>query len=498
MDKHKEEQLLFRISELIKENKELTQQIKDLNNEKRKLEKEKEQLENTIAQIPSEALPQGIKYPSKSRSLRFEMATVLYADLQGLQEITQQNEKKSKPGVSSDIMDELDNIFLEFNKIVKKYKIERIKTIGDAYMCAGGVPEKNITNPIDVALAAMEMQDYMNKLKEEYESQNRKFWDYRIGIHTGSVTANFHGRKKLSYDLKGDTVHIATRIASVGEFGDINISIMTYEMIKQYFNCDYTGKIPVKYTGDMEILKLKRIKPAYSQNRKVGRAPNQIFMTKYLLRQFTDLQELILDRLEKELPSYLYYHNVKHTIDVINQAELIGYGEGVDDEDILLLKTAALFHDAGHIVGYDNHEYFGVQLAKEYLPHYKYNQQQIDNIGDLIMSTKIPPDPQNLLEKIMCDADLDYLGRSDFIPVSNTLYKELKEQNKVGDINDWNKLQLKFISNHNYFTETALNLREVNKQKQIERIKALIQDYENGVEFEKNPDSSNQHGRDTL
>jgi hypothetical protein len=92
----------------------------------------------------------------------------------------------------------------------------------------------------------------------------------------------------------------------------------------------------------------------------------------------------------------------------------------------------------------------------------------------------------------MCDADLDYLGRSDFIPVSNTLYKELKEQNKVGDINDWNKLQLKFISKHNYFTETALNLREVNKQKQIERLKALIKDYEEGVEFEKKPDSDSQ------
>jgi class 3 adenylate cyclase len=492
MDKHKEEQLLYRISELIKENKELTQQIKELNNEKHKLEKEKSQLENTIAQIPPEHLPQGAKYPSKTRSLRFEMATVLYADLQGLQKITQQADDNSNSDTPSEIMDELDNIFLEFNKIVKKYKIERIKTIGDAYMAAGGVPEKNITNPVDVALAAIEMQDYMNSLKKEYEAQNREFWDFRIGIHTGPVTANFHGRKKLSYDLKGDTVHIATRIASVGEFGDINISIMTYEMIKQYFNCDYTGKIPVKYKGDMEILRLKRIKPAFSLHRKKGRTPNQIFMTKYLLRQFTDLQEVILDRLEKELPSYLYYHNVKHTIDVINQAELIGYGEGVDDEAILLLKTAALFHDAGHIIGYDNHEYYGVQLAKEYLPYYKYNQQQIDNIADLIMATKIPPDPKNTLEKIMCDADLDYLGRSDFIPVSNTLYKELKEQNKVGDINDWNKLQLKFISKHNYFTETALNLREVNKQKQIERLKELIKNYEEGVEFEKKPDSDSK------
>ena len=389
------------------------------------------------------------------------------------------------------MMDELDNIFLEFNKIVKKYKIEKIKTIGDAYMCAGGVPEKNITNPVDVALAAMEMQDYMNQLKKEYEEQDREFWDIRIGIHTGPVTANFHGSKKLSYELKGDTVHIATRIASVSEFGDINLSIMTYEMIKQYFNCDYNGKIPVKYKGDLDVLRLKRIKPAFSEKRKKGRTPNQIFMTKYLLRQFTDLQEIILDRLEQELPDYLCYHNVKHTIDVINQAELIGYGEGVDDEAILLLKTAALFHDAGHIIGYDNHEFYGVQLAKEYLPQFKYNQEEIDQIADLIMATKIPPDPQNILEKIMCDADLDYLGRSDFIPVSNTLYKELKKQDKIGDINEWNKMQLKFISRHNYFTETALSLREVNKQKQIERIKELIENYEQGNEYGKKSEPKN-------
>ncbi len=472
MDQHKEEQLLYRISELIKENKELTKQLKEVSNQKHQLEKERENLESIIARVAPEHLPEEVKYPGKSRALKFEMATVLYADVQGIKRIARES-------ASYDLMDELDNIFLEFNKIVKKYKIEKIKTIGDAYMCAGGVPEKNITNPIDVVLAAMEMQDYMNRLKQEYEAKDREFWDFRIGIHTGPVTANFYGRKKLSYDLKGDTVHIATRIASASDFCEVNVSIMTYELIKQYFNCDYNGKIPVKYKGNMEMLRVKKIKPAFAVNRRSGREPNQIFMIKYLLRQFTDLQEIILDRLEKELPAYLYYHNVKHTIDVINQVELIGYGEGVDDEAILLLKTAALFHDAGHIIGYDNHEFYGTQLAKEYLPQFQYNQQQIDQICELIMATQIPPDPQNLLEKIMCDADLDYLGRSDFIPVSNTLYEELKEQEKIGDLNEWNKMQLKFISHHQYFTQTALNLREVNKQKQIERLRALINEEEN-------------------
>jgi adenylate cyclase len=101
-------------------------------------------------------------------------------------------------------------------------------------------------------------------------------------------------------------------------------------------------------------------------------------------------------------------------------------------------------------------------------------QEQIEKINNLIMATRMPPKPTNLLEKIICDSDLDYLGRSDFIPVSNNLFEELKEQNKIGSLSDWNKLQIKFISGHQYFTETARNLREVNKQRQIERIKQLV------------------------
>ena len=98
-----------------------------------------------------------------------------------------------------------------------------------------------------------------------------------------------------------------------------------------------------------------------------------------------------------------------------------------------LLKTAGLFHDAGHTVAYDNHEFYGTELAREMLPKFNYTQEQIDRICEIIMSTKLPPKPKNLLEEIICDSDLDYLGRSDFIPVSNTLFEELKAQNKIGD-----------------------------------------------------------------
>ena len=465
MEDNKE--LVFRIQKLINENKDLQSQIKELKQKSEKLEDQNQNFKHQIAQIPEDLLPKGLKSAPRTKTLRFKMATVLYLDIQGFKKISEQMN-------SEEVIDELDQIFFHFNEIVEKYKIQKIKTIGDAYMCAGGVPVKNITNPIDVVLAALEMEEYLGKLKEEYEKENRKFWDLRLGIHTGAVTATLQGRKKVSYDLKGDTVNIATRMASASEIGQITVSVMTYELVKQYFDCDYHGKIPVKYQGDMEMYYIKRIKKKYSLDRKVGVRPNEIFRVKYLIRQFTDLQEMILDKLERELPEYLFYHNYKHTIDVVNQAELIGYGEGVDDEAILLLMTAALFHDAGHTIGYDNHEYFGTQIAREWLPKFNYSKKQIDEICNIIMATKLPPQPKNLLQKIICDSDLDYLGRSDFIPVSNTLYDELKAQDKMGSLNAWNKIQVKFLSAHQFFTNTANKLREVNKQAQIERIKAII------------------------
>lgn len=469
MEKNGKRELMLRISGLIKENKELTGQLNNLSRENEKLREDKDHYERILAQIPPDAMPQEIKPSIKQSHLRFKMATVLYVDIQGFHEITRQNG-------SNKVIDDLDEIFFAFDKIVKKHNIQKIKTIGDTYMAAGGVPVKNITNPVDVVLAAMEMSEYLKELKKTYEEQGRHFWTLKIGIHTGAVTATIHGKKKLSYDIKGDTVNITSRIASAGEVGQINVSIMTFELIKEFFSCEYNGKIPVKYQGDMELYRIKRLKPAFSQDREKGISPNDVFSTKYKLRQFTDLQEYILDKLENELPDYLHYHNVKHTIDVVNQVELIGYGEGVDDHSILLLKTAGLFHDAGHTISYDDHEYYGTQIAHKILPKYNYNSEEINRIAELVMATQLPPNPQNLLEKIMCDSDLDYLGRSDFIPVSNTLYKEMRAQEKIDSINEWNKIQLKFLSKHQFFTETANKLREVNKQKQLERIKKLIVD----------------------
>ncbi|MDA3868253.1 MAG: HD domain-containing protein [Salinivirgaceae bacterium] len=461
---NEEKDLVKRIARLMEENKELSIVNKKLSTKNDSLQEKVDQLKTEL----EEAKATGGTAAGKSRekTLRFKMATILFADIEGFGKLYEASN-------SHDIIDELDNIFFEFDQISEKYNIQKIKTIGDTYMSAGGVPIKNITNPIDVVMAALEMQHKLNKIQEERLQNNKKIWDIKLGMHTGPVTATTMGRKKVSYNLKGDTVNIASRMKASCEKGKINISVMTYEMVREYFNCEYFGKMPVKYKGDMDMYYVKGIRSELAAD-EVGLKPNHQFIIRYLLRQFSDLQEIVLDILEKGLPEYLYYHNVKHTIDVTSQAELIGIGEGVNDEEMLLLKTAGLFHDAGHTIGYEEHEYYGTQMARKMLPDFHYTQEQIDQICELVMATKLPPQPKTRLEKIMCDADLDYLGRSDFIPVSNTLYKELNAQNKIGDLDSWNKLQVKFISLHQYFTQTANNLREVNKQKQIERIKHLL------------------------
>ncbi|MGW8315353.1 MAG: adenylate/guanylate cyclase domain-containing protein [Bacteroidales bacterium] len=457
------DKLLKRIQKLVKQNQDLIENNEKLQKAVTLLSEDNEMLKMRLKETPIGEKDMTAGHEEGPRIKKYDMATVLYAYIGGFKHLIEEVDSEL-------IMDQLDEVIFEFNRILRKYNIHKIKTIGDTYMASGGIPVKNITNPIEVVMAALEMNLYLNQLRR---IDGVRYWNLSLGIHTGPVTATVSGKKRITYDIKGDTVNVAHRMQGVGDSGKILISVMTYELIKEFFICEYYGKLPVKYKSDLEMFVVQSIRPEFSQKGK-GVMPNALFDIKFKLIQFTDIQEVILDILEKELPAYLYYHNVKHTVDVVTEVELIGWAEGLDDEGILLLKTAALFHDAGHTISYDDHEYQGTKLAREFLPRYGYTEEQITKICEIIMATMLPPDPQDIYQKIICDADLDYLGRSDMIPVSNLLYRELQEQNKIGSFNQWNQLQLKFISGHSYFTKTARSLREVNKQKQIERIKKLI------------------------
>ncbi len=423
---------------------------------------QKEKADNLLERVLPKNTAKELKSGRKAGPYHYNMVTVLFSDIQGFTKISEQMDSEL-------LIDELDKFFLKFDTVVEKYNIEKIKTIGDAYMCAGGIPVKNRTNPVEVVLAAIEMQMFMKELKRTSDKSTKHIWDLRIGIDTGPVVAGVLGRSKISYDIWGGTVNTASRMEASGEPGKINITENTYMLIKDFFICQYRGKMPVKYKGEIDMYFVEGFKPHLSSDLK-GQIPNQNFFTQLQLLRINDVEEFVLSKLEEGLPNNLYYHNIKHTIDVVTQVELIGRSEKVSDEEILILKTAALFHDIGHLVNYDTHEEESVKIAKKVLPEYHYNTEQINLICALISVTQMPPRPNNLLEEIMCDADLDYLGRTDFVPVSINLYKELHDRNKIDSILEWNKMQRDFIKNHHYFTKTAQKLREVNKKKQLENI----------------------------
>jgi class 3 adenylate cyclase len=152
-----------------------------------------------------------------------------------------------------EIVAELDYCFLAFDEIIDKYGLEKIKTIGDSYMCAGGLPIANETNPIDTVLAALEIRSFMQKWHAQRVAEGKEAWHIRIGIHTGELVAGVVGKKKFAYDIWGDAVNIASRMESNSDADKINISATTYEFVKDNFQCTYRGELPVKNVGEVAM-----------------------------------------------------------------------------------------------------------------------------------------------------------------------------------------------------------------------------------------------------
>ncbi|HEY5968883.1 MAG TPA: HD domain-containing protein [Chitinophagaceae bacterium] len=186
---------------------------------------------------------------------------------------------------------------------------------------------------------------------------------------------------------------------------------------------------------------------------------------------FTSIKQPILSRLENELDSRLGYHNITHTLDVLEQAEVLAKQEKVTDKhDLLLLKTAAVFHDSGFLSVYKNHEEKSCEIASESLRNVL-SEEDIKKVCGMIMATKIPQTPNTLLEQIICDADLDYLGRNDFEPISRNLYKEFIVFKIIPEDIIWDHIQIKFFESHHYFTVTSVNKRNKKKLKHLNILK---------------------------
>jgi hypothetical protein len=361
------------------------------------------------------------------------------------------------------LIDELDKFFFHFDSVVEKYRIEKIKTIGDAYMCAGGIPEKNRTNPVEVILSALEMQQYMNRLKSESEISGMKYWDIRIGIHTGTVVAGVVGQKKLSYDIWGDTVNTASRMESSGEAGKINISGTTYEFVKEFFVCEHRGKMPVKYKGEIDMYFVNGI--ADGLHDETGR-PNRRFILKMQKLKLQDIEEYVMKMFDEEAPPNLYFHNSLHIKGICSQVDLLANAENLPDEDYIHLRLASVFLFTGYISDYENALEASKGLVEEILPKFGFPGGDIEKTCKLI-SNSFAGVQLSSADEILYDAVHDYLGRVDYIRLTDKLLREETEYGKVTSAAAWINIQRNLLEKHEFKTATAKLLQSVTTEEQV-------------------------------
>ncbi|MBK8847107.1 MAG: tetratricopeptide repeat protein, partial [Bacteroidetes bacterium] len=214
--------------------------------QRNKISKARKRSDELLLNILPEEVAEELKAKGSADAKQFDDVTVMFTDFKGF---TQISEKLSP----TELVNEIHDCFKAFDEIISKHNIEKIKTIGDSYMCAGGLPVMNRTNAMDVVSAAVEINNFMQQHSIVRKSEGKEVFEIRIGIHTGPVVAGIVGVKKFAYDIWGDTVNIASRMESSSEAGKVNISGSTYNLVKEKYNCLYRGKIEAKNKGEIDM-----------------------------------------------------------------------------------------------------------------------------------------------------------------------------------------------------------------------------------------------------
>jgi adenylate cyclase len=436
-----------------------------INNRTEDLIREKEKTETLLSNVLPKNTAAELMSKGKATKIKYNFVTVLFSDIQGFTKIAEE----MNPEV---LIDELDKFFFYFDSVVEKYGIEKIKTIGDAYMCAGGIPERNRTNPVEVILAALEMQQYMLNLKTTSEIEGMKYWDIRIGIHTGTVVAGVVGQKKLSYDIWGDTVNTASRMESSGDAGKINISGTTFEFVKEFFVCEHRGKMPVKYKGELDMYFVNGI---VDDLRDENNGPNFRFILKMQLIKLQDIEEYVLKMFDEEAPPNLYFHNSSLAKNTGNQVDLLSTAEKLGEEEYINLRLASVFLFTGFISDYERPMEGACQIVEEVLPKFGFAKNNVDAAKRMIMNS-FDQKQESVSDNILHDARYDYFGRVDFIRLVEKQLKEETEYGLVSDSKSWLKNKIKLLSDYEFITATAKLLRGVTSEDQVTALEAYIKE----------------------
>ncbi|MBI3394984.1 MAG: hypothetical protein HY042_04040 [Spirochaetia bacterium] len=236
-------------------------------------EEEMRKSDKLLRNILPDEIAEELKGKGSVVPVSYDSATIMFTDFKGFTRIAE----TMSP---SDLVRELDGCFSAFDAITDRYNLEKLKTIGDSYMCAGGIPVPNATNAVDCCLAAIELQDRMIQMKDIKVSLGLPYWELRLGINTGPVVAGVIGDRKFAYDVWGDTVNTASRMESAGEPGRINVSESTHELTKDFFEFEARGKLHAKNKGELSMFFLNRIRPELSRD-EAGRVPNDKFHMMY-------------------------------------------------------------------------------------------------------------------------------------------------------------------------------------------------------------------------
>lgn len=214
--------------------------------QRNRISKARKRSDELLLNILPEEVADELKEKGTADAKHFDEVTVMFTDFKGF---TQISERLSP----AELVNEIHECFKAFDHIIAKHNIEKIKTIGDAYMCAGGLPVSNNTHADDVVNGALEIQKFMVDHLQRRRNEGKEIFEIRIGIHTGPVVAGIVGVKKFAYDIWGDTVNIASRMESSGEVGKVNISGRTFELVRDKFNCIHRGKIQAKNKGEIDM-----------------------------------------------------------------------------------------------------------------------------------------------------------------------------------------------------------------------------------------------------
>jgi class 3 adenylate cyclase len=217
----------------------------------RLLDQRKAEIERLLINILPFEVAAELQKTGKSQPRYYESTTVMFTDFVGFSRI-------AETLTPQEITAELNEFFTEMDEIIDKYGLEKIKTIGDSYMCAGGIPTPSTTHPIDMVRAGLEIVEYLKKKNQAREEAGLAKWEIRMGLNTGSLVAGVVGKKKYAYDIWGSAVNIASSMESNGQPGMLNISVSTYELIKDQFECEYRGKIYAKNVGEIDMYFVKR------------------------------------------------------------------------------------------------------------------------------------------------------------------------------------------------------------------------------------------------